>query len=85
MRTSYSALNTYKNCPLQYKFQNIDKISSPKGIEAVFGSTIHAALNYMFERTPLYPTVDEVVNFFRDFILSSHLSRKKLTTSSTVG
>jgi len=66
MRTSYSALNTYKNCPLQYKFQNVDKISSPKGIEAVFGSAVHSALNYMFERNPLYPTVDEVINFFRD-------------------
>jgi len=66
MRVSYSALNTYKTCPLQFKYQVLDKIRTPKSIEMVFGTIIHAALNYMFERTPLYPTLDEIIDFFRD-------------------
>ena len=66
MHTSYSALDTYKTCPLKYKFQAIDKISAPKSVEAVFGSAIHSSLKFMFERKPLYPTIDEVIDFFAD-------------------
>lgn len=66
MRTSYSALDTYRTCPLKYKYQNLDKIPAPKRIEAVFGSLVHSALKFMFERGPLYPAIDEVINFFTD-------------------
>lgn len=64
MRTSYSALETYKTCPLKFKYQEVDKIRMPKGTAAVFGTIIHSALNYMFERNPLYPTIDEVIDFY---------------------
>ena len=66
MRISYSALDTYKSCPLKYKFQDIDKIRVPKNIEMIFGSAIHSSLKYMFERSPLYPTIDQVIDFFRN-------------------
>ena len=66
MRTSYSALSTYKTCPLKYKYEQIDKIKTPKRIEAVFGTLVHSALKYMFERTPLYHTLDEVINFYTE-------------------
>lgn len=36
----------------------------PKGVAAVFGTIVHNALNYMFERNPLYPTIDEVVDYY---------------------
>lgn len=64
MRTSYSALDTFKTCPLQYKLQNIDKIKTPKSPEQVFGTIIHDTLQYMFERNPLYPTLDEVTDHY---------------------
>ena len=64
MKTSYSALETYSNCPQKYKYQEIDKLRAPKRIEAVFGTLVHSALKYMFERGPLYPTQDEVIDFF---------------------
>lgn len=67
MRTSYSALKTYQQCPLKFKFQEIDRIRVPKGLEAVFGALIHRCLKAMFERTPLYPTSDEIINLFRNF------------------
>jgi len=66
MRISYSSLDTYKTCPLKYKFQEIDKIRAPKNIEAVFGGVVHSALKYMFERSPLYPTLDQILDFFRN-------------------
>ncbi len=64
MRTSYSALNTYKTCPLKYKYSQIDKLKEPKRVEQVFGTLIHSALKFMFERNPVYPTPDEVINFY---------------------
>jgi RecB family exonuclease len=66
MRTSYSALDTFKTCPLKYKFQEIDKIKAPKNIESVFGGTVHSTLKYMFEKSPLFPTPDQVIDFFRN-------------------
>lgn len=66
MRTSYSAIDTYLQCPQRYKFQEIDRIRVAKGKEAIFGSLIHDTLHFMFEKTPLYPTLDEVVAHFRE-------------------
>jgi len=66
MRTSYSSLETFKSCPLKYKFQEIDKIRAPKSIEQIFGGSIHSALKYMFERKPLYPTLNQIIDFFRN-------------------
>lgn len=66
MRTSYSAIETYQQCPQKYKFQEIDRLRVPKGREAVFGTLVHEALNFMFKRDPLFPTLDEVVAYFRE-------------------
>ena len=63
MRTSYSALDTFRSCPLKYKYSQIDKLREPKRIETVFGTLIHSALRFMFVRNPLYPTLDEVMDF----------------------
>lgn len=67
MRTSYSALETYKTCPLKYKYQQIDKIKGKKTKEQVFGSAVHKALHFMHTRNPLFPTLDEVLNFFSNY------------------
>ncbi|MBI2046218.1 MAG: PD-(D/E)XK nuclease family protein [Parcubacteria group bacterium] len=64
MRTSYSALDTFRTCPLKYKYSQIDKLREPKRIETVFGTLVHSALKFMFVRNPLYPTLDEVIDFF---------------------
>ncbi|MEK7555784.1 MAG: PD-(D/E)XK nuclease family protein [Patescibacteria group bacterium] len=64
MHTSYSALDTYKTCPLKYKYQEIDKRKTPKRVEAIFGTVVHSALKYMFLRDPLYPALDEVIDFY---------------------
>ncbi len=66
MRTSYSAIETYLQCPQKYKFQEIDRLKVPKSDEAVFGSLIHDTLKFMFKRNPLFPTLDEVVAYFRE-------------------
>lgn len=65
MRTSYSALETYKQCPQKYKFQVIDRIPAGKSKEAIFGTLVHESLRFMFQKDPLFPTLDEVLEYYR--------------------
>jgi RecB family exonuclease len=64
MRISYSAIDTYQSCPLKYKFQEIDKIKTPKSKEAVFGSTIHDSLKFIHTPGILSPTLDQAMEHF---------------------
>lgn len=66
MRTSYSSIETYLQCPQKYKFQEIDKLRMPKSREAIFGTLVHSSLKFMFQRDPLFPTLEEVVAHFRE-------------------
>ena len=66
LRISYSALDTFKQCPLKYKYQVIDKIKAPKTKEAVFGSALHEALEWFHKQTPVSPTLDELLNKFKE-------------------
>lgn len=64
MRTSYSSLQTYKQCPQKYKFAEIDRVPAKKSAEAIFGTHIHKALQRMFAKDPLFPTIDELINYY---------------------
>lgn len=64
MRISYSALETYKICPLKYKFQDIDRIKVPKSKEAVFGTILHATLNFIHTPSLLSPTLEQALDYF---------------------
>lgn len=64
MRISYSALDTYQNCSLKYKFQNIDKIKEPKSKEAVFGTLIHGTLKFYHSPSLLPPTLEDALDYF---------------------
>ncbi|RJQ36189.1 PD-(D/E)XK nuclease family protein [Candidatus Parcubacteria bacterium] len=65
MRTSYSALETYKLCPRKYQFQELERIKAPKPPAAIFGTLVHKTLQYLFSRDPLFPTLDETISYFR--------------------
>jgi len=64
MRISYSSLDTYQNCPLKYKFQEIDKIRTPKSKEAVFGSILHSTMKFIHTPGILSPTLDQSLQHF---------------------
>ncbi len=66
VKTSYSALDTFRQCPLKYKFRHIDKIKTPKSKEAIFGSKLHKALQYFHSQQPAPPTLDELLNYLKD-------------------
>ncbi|MEA2006904.1 MAG: PD-(D/E)XK nuclease family protein [Patescibacteria group bacterium] len=64
MNTSFSALNTFKTCPLKYKFQVIDKIKTPKSPEAVFGTLVHSTMKFIHTGDFVFPTIKEALNYF---------------------
>ncbi|EKE18664.1 MAG: hypothetical protein ACD_9C00266G0003 [uncultured bacterium] len=64
MRLSYSALETFQNCSLKYKFQNIDKIKEPKSKEAVFGTLIHGTLKFIHTPSLLPPKLEDALDYF---------------------
>jgi putative RecB family exonuclease len=64
---SYSRLETYRNCPRQFKIQYIDKIKTEaESIEAFMGGRAHEALEKLYRdvRMAKLPSRDEVVAYF---------------------
>lgn len=64
MRLSYSSLDSYRTCPLKYKFKEIDKLREPKSKEAVFGTLVHSTLKYLHEPALIPPTLEDALNYF---------------------
>lgn len=68
MHLSYSALETYKQCPLKYKYQYIDKIRTPKSKDAVFGTLVHNTLRFIHEPGFSPPSLEDALDrFARDW------------------
>lgn len=67
MRISYSSLENFKQCPLKYKFSEIDKIKEPKSKEAIFGTYIHKVLKWFYQKDPHFPTLDSLLKYYRDY------------------
>ncbi|MHB8143944.1 MAG: RecB family exonuclease [Thermoleophilia bacterium] len=64
---SASKLRTFKNCPLKYKFNYIDKIRTGKtGIEAFLGSRVHDVLEQLYNDLRLCKTnsLDDLLALF---------------------
>lgn len=65
MNTSYSALDSFRTCPLRYKFSQIDKIRpGKKSPEAVFGSVIHSTMQFIHSGSFILPNQKEALNYF---------------------
>jgi RecB family exonuclease len=48
MRLSYSAISTYLNCPLQYRFQYLEGRPQLPSPALSFGSSLHSALEWLY-------------------------------------
>lgn len=64
MRISFSSFDTYKTCPLKYKFANVDGVKEPKSANQVFGSLLHTVLEYIHKPGFTSPTLDEAMEFY---------------------
>ena len=65
MKISYSALSTYKQCPLQYKYSYIDRLPKKESHYLFFGSLIHEALHEMLKGIKAR-TLPEVLAYYND-------------------
>ncbi|MFH1938314.1 MAG: PD-(D/E)XK nuclease family protein, partial [Patescibacteria group bacterium] len=65
---SHSKLETYKRCPLQYKFQYLTSLKSEKEetVEAFVGSRVHDTLELLYRdllKTKLN-SLDDLIKFY---------------------
>jgi putative RecB family exonuclease len=84
---SHSRLNTYENCPLQFKLTYIDRIKrETEGIEAFLGNRVHETLKKCYDdirRTKLN-TIDELFTYYESLWQKNWhddivINRKELT------
>jgi len=66
---SHSRLESYKNCPQQFKLHYIDKIEvEEEGVEAFMGSRAHEALEKLYTdiRMTKVPTLEELLAYYEE-------------------
>lgn len=64
MRLSYSSFDSYRNCPLKYKYKEIDKLKEPKSREAAFGTLLHSVLEYVHKPGFSQPNLEQALEYF---------------------
>lgn len=68
MRYSYSSLESFKNCALQFKYKYIDKLTPPikTTIEAFMGSMVHLALEKLYSDLKYNKllTLEQLLDFY---------------------
>ncbi len=78
---SVTALNNYLKCPLEFYFKNLIRIPSPKNEASEFGSSVHYALQKLFEKMKSdvlqqFPLKEEML---ADFNWYMHRHRESFT------
>ena len=67
MNVSYSALSTFKTCPLQYRYIYVEKRSRPPAPALSFGQSIHQALKWFFDvPTPHPPPKEALIDYLSE-------------------
>ncbi len=76
---SYSQIETFDRCPLQYKYKNVLRIPVPKHFAASFGSTIHNVLAdfYRLLLEGKIPTKKDLLLLYKDHWISEGYPTKQ--------
>ena len=64
MRISYSSLDIFETCPKRFEYQIIEKIKVPKTKEQIFGTTLHATLKHLYDQSPIFPALSDIIDYF---------------------
>src|SRR3990172_8493788 len=63
MKLSFSAISTYKNCPLSYKFMYVERLPTKRTPVLSFGTSLHSALEKFYGVTvPEPPSLEQLLN-----------------------
>ncbi len=61
---SYTQISRYRNCPLSYKLQYIDKLKPKEKYYLSFGDVIHQCAEYFFKvPVPPPPSLEKLLKF----------------------
>jgi len=63
---SPSRASQFKTCPKQFKFANVDKIKEPTTEVQAKGTTVHQALEDLFDLKPVERNTEKLHNLFRE-------------------
>jgi len=76
-----TALNNYLKCPLEFYFKTLIKIPSPKNEATEFGSSVHFAIQRLFEKMKTDPMemFPAKVELLQDFKWYMHRHRESFT------
>ena len=80
-RFSYSKLETYLSCPLQFKYAYVDKlvVEEPVNFSATLGIAVHRALELFFQNIQ---TLDELLSIWRKLCKNEYFTDPKLLWTS---
>lgn len=85
---SYSQLETFQRCPLQYKYMYILKVPTPHSGALAFGEAIHTALQHFYEAYRKDPSVrlDTLLRFYEQaWIPVGYASKKEQQEKKQAG
>lgn len=63
-KLSYSALQTFHTCPLQYKYAYVDKLPSEQNAMMHFGTLLHQVMQELYTSTLLPLSKEELTDIF---------------------
>jgi RecB family exonuclease len=67
---SHSSISLYQTCPQKWKFRYIDKVpEKPKSFFS-FGKSVHASLEFLFEKVKAKPELEDVLSHYKTNWLS---------------
>lgn len=67
LRLSFTRIETFRTCPLQFRFQYVDRLPQRPAPALSFGTSIHAVLEWLHDRkVPVLPSLDETLDVLRD-------------------
>jgi len=65
MRLSYSALSTFNQCPLKYKWQYVERIKVPPTQDLFFGSLVHNTLEFALKNDPVVQPIGKLIEYYQ--------------------
>jgi len=71
MAYSFSQLQTYKQCPLKYRFEKIDNIKPEipsESLNLILGSCVHSVLEELYKKVSdlVVPEKSKSLSFFKE-------------------
>jgi DNA helicase-2/ATP-dependent DNA helicase PcrA len=76
---SYSQVETFEKCPLQYRYRYVAKIPTPSVPALSFGEIVHTVMNqfYLLHMEKKSPTIDDLLTLYEHSWSSSNYQHKK--------